>query len=413
MAAKQTFESGHLEAEDLTVLESAPRRYLAGALVIIAVVMLIGVSLFEWLAYAVRASVGVWASYVIPIIFSSILATVVAYLLLRKQGACLEDIDREKATYAKSEKALRKAHGDMERTVEESTGELVVMNEKLKGEIDERRRVEEELQKSKETYQNILESIEDGYYEVDLSGNFTFFNDAIPRLLGYTREELVGMNDRKYTNAVNAKRLFEAFNKVYTTGEPTKGFDWEVTRKNGRKRYVEASVSLIREATKGKPIGFRGIVRDVTERKRAEVALKKSEEKYRTILESIEDGYYEVDVAGNFTFFNDAIPKLMGYSREELMGMNNRQYSNGENSRKLYEAFNRVYTTGQPIKGFDWEIIRKDGTKRYVEASVSPIRDTKEGPPIGFRGIVRDVTERKETEKKIKQLLGSFGKMMT
>ncbi len=169
----------------------------------------------------------------------------------------------------------------------------------------------------------------------------------------------------------------------------------------------------MREATKGNPIGFRGIVRDVTERKRAEVALRRSEEKYRTILESIEDGYYEVDVTGNFTFFNDAIPELIGYSREELMGMNNRQYSNGENSRRLYEAFNKVYTTGQPIKGFEWEIIRKDGTKRYVEASISPIRDSKGGPPIGFRGIVRDVTEREETEKKIKQLLGSFGKMLT
>jgi len=139
------------------------------------------------------------------------------------------------------------------------------------------------------------------------------------------------------------------------------------------------------------------------ERKQVEGALRESEEKYRTIIDNIEDGYYEVDLAGNFTFFNDALSRSLGYSRDELMGMNDRQYTDKENAKRLFQTFNTVYRTGSPAKGFDWEIIRKDGTKRYVEASVSLIRDPG-GQPIGFRGIVRDVTERKRAEKEMIEL---------
>ena len=143
-------------------------------------------------------------------------------------------------------------------------------------------------------------------------------------------------------------------------------------------------------------------VKDITERKRAEETLRQSEEKYRTILENIEDGYYEVDLPGNFTFFNDPVCQLFGYSKDELMGMNNRRYTDQENSKKLYQTFNKVYKTGEPTKGFDWEIIRKDGTKRYIEASVSLVKNSS-GQPIGFRGIVRDITERKQAEENLKE----------
>ncbi len=141
---------------------------------------------------------------------------------------------------------------------------------------------------------------------------------------------------------------------------------------------------------------------DITERKRTEEVLRESEEKYRTILETIEDGYYEIDLGGNFTFFNDSMCKISGYSRDELMGMNNRQYTDENIAKKLYQTFNRVYTTGKPDKNFHWPVIRKDSTERTVAASVSLRRDT-EGEPIGFRGIVRDISERKRFEAQFQQ----------
>ena len=70
---------------------------------------------------------------------------------------------------------------------------------------------------------------------MDLAGNFTFFNDSACRILGYSREELMGINYRHYTDKENAKKVSEVYLKVYNTGEPSKGFNWEVTRKDGAK----------------------------------------------------------------------------------------------------------------------------------------------------------------------------------
>jgi len=130
--------------------------------------------------------------------------------------------------------------------------------------------------------------------------------------------------------------------------------------------------------------------------------LRQSEEKYRTILENIEDGYYEVDFDGNFTFLNDSMCLLFGYSQEEMMGMNNRQYTDKENAKKLFQAFNKVYKTGNSTNEFALQIIRKDGTKRFLESSISLQKDSS-GKPSGFRGVTHDATESKQAEEALQK----------
>ncbi len=262
--------------------------------------------------------------------------------------------------------------------------------------ITERIQVERALRESETRYRTILENIEDGYYEVDLAGNLTFFNDAMCRIHGYSKDEMMGINNREYTDEETAKMVYDNFNKVYQTGEPTRIIAYEINRKDGSKRINEASISLITNSD-GEPTGFRGIIRDTTERQQAERALRESEEKYRTILETIEEGYYEVDLVGNFTFFNDSISKFLGYSKDELMGMNYHQYTNEKTAKKVYQTYNTVFRTGESTKLFDFETIRKDGSRFFNEVSVSLIVDP-DGEPNGFRGIVRDITERKEME---------------
>jgi PAS domain S-box-containing protein len=140
---------------------------------------------------------------------------------------------------------------------------------------------------------------------------------------------------------------------------------------------------------------------EIIDRVQAEEALSESEEKYRTILHSIEEGVYEVDLAGNLTFFNDSLRRHLKYSKDELMGMNNRQFTSKDNVERVYKTFNSVYKTGKPATAFDWEMIAKDGTKKFVELSVSLMRDS-EGRPIGFRGVARDITARKTAEEQAK-----------
>jgi PAS domain S-box-containing protein len=129
--------------------------------------------------------------------------------------------------------------------------------------------LEEELRESEERYRNILENIEDCYFEVDRAGDFTFFNPSLCRILGYTREEMLGMNYRVLMDTKNANHVLRVFNEVYITGIPTKGFELEVIRKNGTRMYIEVLISLIVRPGE-KPTRFRGIAHDIPERKRRE-----------------------------------------------------------------------------------------------------------------------------------------------
>jgi len=256
---------------------------------------------------------------------------------------------------------------------------------------------EQSCQTSEERYREILARIEDGYYEVDLRGDMVFFNESMCRILGYSGEELKGMNNRQYMSEETSKQVFQTYHQVYVSGESTKVLGWEMIRKDGEKRYLETIVSL-RRGQQGEPIGFGGIARDVTELWLARKSVEESEKKYRSILQSIEDGYYEVDIKGNFFFFNESMCKILGYSDQDLKGMNNRKFMSEETSKKVFQTFNQVYLTGEPTKALGWELIRKDGERRYVETSVSLIRNPK-GEPIGFRGIARDITDIKRLEK--------------
>jgi PAS domain S-box-containing protein len=255
------------------------------------------------------------------------------------------------------------------------------------------------LKATEERCSMLLENIQDGYYEADLDGNYTFFNEGLLRITGYSREEMLGMNNRRIVDDYNNKKVFKVFHQVFLTGVPAHAFDWECIRKDGTRRFVEVSVSLKRDA-KGRPAGFIGIARDITERKLAERTIRESEERYRTIIENIQEGYYEVDLDGNYTFFNDGLMRITGYSRQEMLGMNNRRIVDEFNNKKVFNMFHQVYLTGVPAHAFDWECIRKDGTRRFVEVSVSLKRDIH-GQPIGFMGIARDITERKKYQAEL------------
>jgi two-component system cell cycle sensor histidine kinase/response regulator CckA len=140
------------------------------------------------------------------------------------------------------------------------------------------------------------------------------------------------------------------------------------------------------------------LIKDIAERRRAEEALKKSEERYRTIFEEIEEGYYEVDLAGNFIFFNDSFAKVVGYAREEIQGMNYRQRIDERNVKNVYEAYNNLLKMKVPFTRIEIDFNDKNNVKRIIEASASLLKNT-EGETIGFRGIGRDITDQKKAEE--------------
>lgn len=135
-----------------------------------------------------------------------------------------------------------------------------------------KRQAEIELHMREEKYRNILETIQEAYFEIDLHGNLMFFNDSLCRVTGFPKKELLGMNHEKITDAKDVKKIAQALNVVNITGEPIQELDWQITRKDGAKRYIEGSVSLNKDSS-GRTIGYKGLLRDVTDRKRMEITL--------------------------------------------------------------------------------------------------------------------------------------------
>jgi PAS domain S-box-containing protein len=236
--------------------------------------------------------------------------------------------------------------------------------------ITERKRAEEALRESEERYRTILENIEDGYYEVDLPGNFTFFNDSLCRMLGYSKDEMIGMSNQQYTDQENRKKLFQAFNEVYRTGEPAKGFDWQVIKKDGAKLFGEVSVSLIKDS-EGQPTGFRGIARDITERKQAEEALRTEKQRFETLLENAPFGVIMIDKEGNFKYVNSKFIELFGYDLKDIP--NGREwftkaYPDPEYRHSVIETWINDSNLSEPEEKIPriFTATCKDGTKKIV-----------------------------------------------
>jgi len=261
--------------------------------------------------------------------------------------------------------------------------------------ITERRKAEGALRESGERYMNIFENSPIGIYRTTPDGHILTSNPALIRMLGYSSfEELALRNLEKEGFEPDYPR--QKFKEMIEKEGELKGLEAIWTKKDGSPIFIHENAKVIR-GVNGKIIYYEGTIEDITEKKKAEESLRESEERFRTILEKIEDGYYEVDLAGNFTFFNDSMSRMLGYSRKEITGMNNREYMSPDTAKIVYKTFNEVYRTGGPMKAIGWELIRKDKSKLFVETSITLIKD-KIGTPVGFRGICRDISERRKAE---------------
>jgi PAS domain S-box-containing protein/putative nucleotidyltransferase with HDIG domain len=258
--------------------------------------------------------------------------------------------------------------------------------------------------KSGNKYYDFLKNIHDGCFELDLTGKFVFFNDSVCRITGYSSDDLMEMSYREYTDEKTAKKVFKEYNKVFTTGEPSHGFSWSITRKDGTARYIETSVSLQKDLD-GKPIGFIGIVNDVTERRRSEELLKQSEEKYRLLAEHTKDGVWITDLNLKVTYISPSIAKLLGWTVEEIEQLPLDKRFTPASLKKAIDFYSVELPKALAAspdytleKTLDLEFVAKDGHTVWVECMFSLIRD-KNGDPLSILGEGRDITERKQMEE--------------
>ncbi|MRR14651.1 PAS domain S-box protein, partial [archaeon] len=204
------------------------------------------------------------------------------------------------------------------------------------------RDIRETLRKSEEKYRTILESIEEGYYEVDLKGNFTFCNGSLCRILEASREELMGMSYSSFVDDNTAGLIFSTFNNVLNTGRDLETAEWEFTRKGDKHRiFIEVSISRIL-SQEGRCKGFRGIVRDVTHRVTAEKALMESEQRYRLLAENVNDIIWMADLSFNFTYVSPSVKRVARATTEDTLKLNIRHVMSHEMFTKVKEDFRSI-----------------------------------------------------------------------
>jgi PAS domain S-box-containing protein len=255
------------------------------------------------------------------------------------------------------------------------------------------------LRESEARYRSILEGIEEGYFEIDLAGNMTFFNEILCRLSGYSRGELMGMNNREYTTRENARRMYNIFNKIYRTGRPAIIVDHEIIKKDGTTAVLEISATLMKGPT-GEPIGFRGVVRDVTEKKRIEAELIRTKDFLQSIYDSSVDGITTTDLSGIVLHTSPMAKEILGYELDDLIGKKVYHfYEHGvEDAKKIM----RELTTKGELRSHEMRFINKSGVLVDVSLSASLLRDEK-GKVIGTLGIHRDITGTKKLQAQLQQ----------
>ena len=259
-------------------------------------------------------------------------------------------------------------------------------------EISDRKTIEESLRKGEEEYRNLLDTMEEGYYEVDLAGNYTFFNQAVYEYHGRSRDELMGMNYREYMPPETAKKIYTIFNEIYTTGIPARAIDYEVITKDGSTKIVEMSAFLLKDSS-GKPIGFHGIARDRTEQKKAEMALRESEEKYRLLVENAHEGIY-ITQDGVVKFPNPRTEGLTGYSANELASMPFVDLIHPKDKDSVVDQQKRLETE-QLSSAYSFRIINRENETLWVESNSILISWEGRQATLNF---LRDITPQKKME---------------
>ena len=260
--------------------------------------------------------------------------------------------------------------------------------------ITERKQAEEALRESEEKYRLLTDSLLDGVYEFDLEGTFTYANEAILAMFGYTRDETVGaLNVRNLISekdvAISGKDIGDVLQGRTAAGERT------FVRKDGTKFTGEIhSGPVYRE---GRVVAVRGVLRDITKRKQAEEAIKQSEEKYRDLVENMTEVVYIISEDGVVSYISPAVESLIEYAPSEVIDEPFAKFIHSEDLTRIGESFNNLLS-GQTAEN-EYRLLTKSGATRWVRTSSKPIFEGE--LVVGVRGVLADVTERKQVEEEV------------
>ncbi len=268
------------------------------------------------------------------------------------------------------------------------------------------------LHESEMLLTSIINTIPDVIYRLDTTGKITYISREVEHY-GYDPDLLMGTSILDLVHPNDRPMALYHVNERRGNNRRTLSFElrFMIGNKQGAGSREDAFIpfEVSAEGLYGKDaeggqifLGTQGIARDISKRKSAEYELLLNEEKWRTIIESLEDGYYEVDLDGNMKYANKALCDMTESDYTDIIGKNYAEFFDMDVAKEMWKLFNDVYKSGTPAKLTDWVGVSKKKRNKHIEGSISLIKDI-EGKVTGFRGIVRDITDRVILEKELLQ----------
>ncbi|UCF91564.1 MAG: PAS domain S-box protein [Desulfobacterales bacterium] len=305
---------------------------------------------------------------------------------------------------------LSASNSELEKRVDARTAELTKSNQDLRAQIAEREKVEQALQDSNEVFSAIDAAARDAIIMIDDYGRVTYWSRACEPTFGYSREEMLGKDLHR---VLAPDRFHDTFRKALNCFRETgqgeafgKTIELIARRKDGAEFPIELSLSSVRVRERWHAVG---IIRDITERKRAEEELRKSEQKHRLLAENSSDVIWTMDLDLNYTYISRAIERIQGWNGEDCESLTIEDILPPQSLQVAFKRMEAHLAHGEKTGDysmsdrFEMELYCKDGSTIWTEITASFILG-ENGKPVGIQGVTRDITERLRSQKEKEEL---------
>ena len=315
-------------------------------------------------------------------------------------------IARDISSRKKIEQEIITLNKTLEDKVKQRTEELNRALDKLRKDIEEKTKMEKALHESEARFRHIIDNASDMIYETDRKGNSTYFNPNACIIMKFSKEELLGRNylsliRKDYRNI--AKKFYT---KQFLGKIPNTYFEFPALRGDGTEIWLGQNVQPIIEKSIVK--GFQAVARDITQRKKTEIALAESERRYTSIFEESRDVIYVTDTEGHFLEINQSGLDLFGYTREEIKDIIATDTYVDPDSRITFvkELESKGY-----VRDYELKLKKRDGTPIDCLLSAT-IRRSADGKVLRYQGIIRDITQHKQSEEALLQTERRFRELL-
>ncbi len=285
-------------------------------------------------------------------------------------------------------------------------GERTVVTRSYMWDITERKRTLVKQRESENRFRSIVEHSHDGILILDNAFQITYANGQSSRISGFAREELIGQDFRRFIDDEGRKLTSDFYLCLQKKVAVPPQFEFSIVRKDGQKRRMEISASAVSDAL-GK-VEIIAQMRDITERKQAQMALQDSEEKYHTVVERSNDGIAVIQ-DGVIKYSNLRLAQMWGGDAEHIAGKPFQTYVHPDDAARLSDMYQRRMAGDAAPAIYEAALLRVDGRKVYTELSGGIIDYL--GKPADLL-MVRDITERKRVELELKNTLGRLHKII-